>query len=152
LQLLSFGEADVAHFPYFEPPDGGTLAHALELLERLGATRSGRLTEVGRALARWPVAPRLARMLFEARELGVTRRGALAAALLSERDPFRRAPRGAREARHESDSDLVDRVAVLESSPRAAPWATATSSAGPRSSSCVRGADPTAGRRRASRH
>jgi ATP-dependent helicase HrpB len=116
LQLLSFGERDVAAFPFFEAPDGRALARSLELLERLDATRGGRLTDLGRALARWPVHPRLARVLHEARELGVARRGALAAALLSERDPFEvpRDVRGARVAAHESDSDVVDRVAALE--------------------------------------
>jgi len=116
LQLLAFGERDPATFPFFEAPDGRVLASSLELLERLGATRGGRLTDAGRTLARWPVHPRLARVLLEASALGVARRGALAAALLSERDPFEapRDGRGARAAAHESDSDVVDRVAWLE--------------------------------------
>jgi ATP-dependent RNA helicase HrpB len=123
LQLLAFGERDVANFPFFEAPEPRSLARGLELLERLGATRGGALTEVGRELAKLPVHPRLARLLHEARRLGIVRRGALAAALLAERDAFLRAPRrppashgpqAGRRARHDSDSDLVDRVAALE--------------------------------------
>lgn len=120
LQLLAFGERDVARFPFFEAPESRSLARGLELLERLGATHGGALSAVGRELAKLPVHPRLARLLIEARRLGVARRGALAAALLSERDAFTRArrpadaPHGGRRARHDSDSDLVDRVAALE--------------------------------------
>src|SRR5207302_7166141 len=37
LQLLSWGEKDVAHFPWLEAPPGATVAQALALLRRLGA-------------------------------------------------------------------------------------------------------------------
>ncbi len=121
-QLLAFGERDLAAFPFLEAPEPAALARALELLELLGATSGGALTGRGRAMAELPVHPRLARLLLEGRERGVARRAALAAALLSERDPFLREPRPAsaaagprrRAARHESDSDVVDRVAALE--------------------------------------
>jgi ATP-dependent helicase HrpB len=91
------------------------MARASRLLERLGATRGGTLTEVGRRMAAIPAPPRLARLLLAGEEHGVGERAALAAALLSERDPFLRAGRGPRrEAAHDSDSDVVDRVAALE--------------------------------------
>jgi ATP-dependent helicase HrpB len=87
---------------------------------RLGALDARGLTELGRALARIPAHPRIARLLLEGRRRGCAGWSALAAALLSERDPFLRAPRG-RELRsrggtnrHHSDSDLLDRVVVLE--------------------------------------
>jgi len=120
LQLLAFGERDVAAVPFLEPPDAARLSRALDLLERLGATRRGRVTELGQAMAALPVAPRLARLLLDGQRLGVARRAAIAAALLSERDPFTRGPpgpggrRGRRAAEHESESDVVDEVAALE--------------------------------------
>jgi ATP-dependent helicase HrpB len=122
LQLLAFGETKLAEFPWFEAPPAAALQRARELLELLGATKGGALTATGRAMAQVPAAPRLARLLLEGQRLGVAARAALAAALLSEREPFLRDARerggagfGARRAaQHESDSDLIDRVAALE--------------------------------------
>ena len=48
------------------------------------------ITELGRAMARLPVHPRLARMLIEGKRYEQSPSVALAAALLSERDPFDR--------------------------------------------------------------
>src|SRR5690606_13014061 len=93
------------------------LAEAAALLERLGATRGGVLSEVGRALARIPAPPRIARLLFEGARRGVLERAALAAALLAERDPFLREHRGPHTAQrraHASFSDVLDRVRALE--------------------------------------
>jgi ATP-dependent helicase HrpB len=57
-------------------------------------------------------------MLVEGARLGALGRAALAAAMLAERDPFRAPASGGRpsEAHHTSDSDVLDRVAVLEGS------------------------------------
>ncbi|HVR99426.1 MAG TPA: ATP-dependent helicase C-terminal domain-containing protein, partial [Thermoanaerobaculia bacterium] len=109
LQLLAWGESDLAAFPWFEPPEPAALAGALDLLRQLGATDEHGVTSLGRTLARLPVHPRLARLLVEGHRLGVPREAALAAAVLSERDPFPRAP-----ASRPSRSDLLDRVDALE--------------------------------------
>lgn len=108
LQLLTLGEADVLMFPWFEPPREATVTQALTLLRRLGALGDG-VTDLGRAMARLPVQPRLARLLIEGQRLGDTARAALAAALLSERDPFPRSTHA-----HGTRSDLLDRVEALE--------------------------------------
>jgi ATP-dependent helicase HrpB len=108
LQLMAMGES-VETFPWLDPPAEYAARQALELLDRLGGLQGGRLTELGRSLARLPVHPRLARLLLEGTRLGQPRRVALAAALLSERDPFPRGP-----ARHTTPSDLLDRVEALE--------------------------------------
>lgn len=116
LQLLALGEADVKRFPWLEPPRDDAIAHSLELLQRLGAVREGALTDIGQAMARLPVHPRLSRMLIEGHRLGHASRVALAAALLSERDPFVRGPRSdPRRHRAASDSDVLDRVHAIES-------------------------------------
>ncbi len=116
LQLHAWGEADVAAFPWFEPPRELSLAQADKLLTRLGALEAGQITELGQVLSRLPAHPRVARLLIEGHKLGIPERAALAAALLSERNPFqtRSGPHERRQAQHQSESDVVDRVAQLE--------------------------------------
>jgi len=117
LQLLAWGEADVARFPWFEPPRELSIARAVALLRRLGAIDESAVTEVGRLMVRLPVHPRVARLLIEGHLLGIGRRAALAAALLSERSPFATSfgsTRGRRQVQHHSESDVVDRISILE--------------------------------------
>jgi len=116
LQLLAWGEGDLAAFDWFEAPDLATLAAATDLLRRLGATGPHGLTPTGAAMARLPVHPRLARLLLEGHRLGHSREAALLAALLAERDPFPRSPRFERGTgpRRSSRSDLLDRLDALE--------------------------------------
>jgi ATP-dependent helicase HrpB len=112
LELLCWGESDVARFGWYEPPPAAALEQALRLLERLGAWGERGVTPLGRRMARLPVHPRLARALIEGHSRGQAERVATACALLSERDPFRTSPQ--EESQHTSDSDLLDRVAALE--------------------------------------
>lgn len=65
LTVLAWG-ADPLAFGWFDPPAGERAAAALAWLERLGAARGGRVTPLGRRLARLPLHPRLARVLVEA--------------------------------------------------------------------------------------
>ncbi len=114
LQLHSWGENDLSHFGWYEAPADSALARARALLERLGAVDArGVTTPLGRRMAAMPTHPRLARLLLAGEEFACAERAALAAALLSERDPFLRS-RERRGARHVSDSDLFDRVRALE--------------------------------------
>ncbi len=108
LNLLALGES-VDTFPWLDRPNEHSVQQAMDLLERLGAIANRRLTELGRSMARLPVHPRLARMLLEGAGLGELPQVALAAALLSERDPFPRGP-----APHATPSDLLDRMEALE--------------------------------------
>lgn len=114
LQLKAWGETDVLAFPWFEPPRAESIAHAESVLQRLSAIDlHGNVTELGSILAKLPVHPRLGRLLIEGTRLGQPARAALAAALLSERDPFEshasRVPHAAA-----SQSDVLDRVEALE--------------------------------------
>ena len=111
LQLLALGEK-VDTFPWLDPPKEHVVAQATELLDRLGATDNGSLTDLGRSMARLPVHPRLGRMLIEGARLGDTRRTTLVAALLANRDPFPRCP-----VEHTTSSDLLDRIEALEGGP-----------------------------------
>ncbi len=117
LQLLALGEAD--DFRWLDPPPPDALANARRLLQLLGATDGDdQITPLGRELARLPAHPRLGRLLLAGAQRGVLRETAVAAALLSDRDPFRAADfahRGPRDfGRVRSRSDIVDRVLALQ--------------------------------------
>jgi ATP-dependent helicase HrpB len=117
LQLLCLGETDVLHFPWLEPPKEATVTQALALLRRLGAVDDRSATKLGREMARLPVHPRLGRLLIEGQRFGRPERVALAAALLSERDPFARSLDEAAFSagpRHATPSDVLDRIEALE--------------------------------------
>lgn len=122
LELWSWGETDVLAFPWFESPSPSAVETALAVLTRLGAIEAGALTDIGKVMARLPVPPRIARLLIEGCRRGCANRTALAAALLSERDPFLRSTGGARgqdrgprtAVNYVSRSDVLDRVAALE--------------------------------------
>ncbi len=121
LHLLCLGE-DVRTFPWLEAPKPAAVEQALELLQRLDAIGepgrvsvwSAEVTDVGRDIARMPVSPRLGRMLLEGQRLGDVRRVALAAALLSERDPFQRSNRPQTLTKHRTHSDVLDRLEAIE--------------------------------------
>jgi ATP-dependent helicase HrpB len=116
LQLLALGEKDVKRFPWLEPPQATSVEQALELLRRLGALDDGGMTQIGSVLARLPVHPRLGRLLVEGRARREEQAAALAAVLLSERDPFLRpVDRPQADARrHRTTSDVLDRMDVIE--------------------------------------
>jgi len=115
LQLLAWGEHDVHAFPWFEKPPAQIIDRALELLDRLDAINGGKLTELGRAMARFPLQPRFARLLIEGALLGQPRRAALCAAVLSERPPFRRSDQPYARATHHTESDVLAQVHAIES-------------------------------------
>jgi ATP-dependent helicase HrpB len=121
LQLLAWGEPDLAAFDWLEPPDPPALAAATLLLRQLGAIDGHGVTALGRTMARLPVHPRLARLLAEGHRRGRTGEAALLAALLSERDPFPRGLRGAG-PRRASRSDLLDRLDALEAFEKRQAW------------------------------
>ncbi|MCG2801249.1 MAG: ATP-dependent RNA helicase HrpA [Cellulomonas sp.] len=99
LQMVAVGVVetpdDVARFPFVDPPDTRSVRDGVALLTELGAlaadeTGHVRLTATGKALARLPVDPRLARMVVEAGRRGVAREVVVIAAALSIQDPRER--------------------------------------------------------------
>jgi ATP-dependent helicase HrpB len=117
LQLLAMGESE--EFPWLDAPHQDAVASARRLLALIGATDDqGQITPLGRELARLPAHPRLGRLLLAGAKHGVLRETSIAAALLSERDPFRAAEHARRGPREygtvRSRSDVVDRVLALE--------------------------------------
>jgi ATP-dependent helicase HrpB len=93
LQAMNM-ELDSIH--WLDAPPAAAVDHAADLLRQLGATGN-----TAREMARYPLHPRLSRLMVEARRRGVPRDGCAIAALLSagERLPAR--------APHASRSDLL---------------------------------------------
>lgn len=86
LSIRAAGKHGFADVPWFEPPPDAAARAADDLLVRLGAIdRAGALTDRGRAMLRYPVHPRLARLLEHGVATGVGPIAAGAAALLAER-------------------------------------------------------------------
>lgn len=124
LDVLGWAARDPRRFGWFEEPPAPALEAGLALLRRLGAVgRDGHeLAPLGRRMALLPLHPRLSAVLLSAQALGRPRRGALLAALLSEREVLasRRAlwQGEAREALPTSDSDLLSRLELVEEAER----------------------------------
>ncbi|MEZ5567966.1 MAG: ATP-dependent RNA helicase HrpA [Halioglobus sp.] len=91
LQMLSLGLGDVADFPFIDPPDSRLIRDGYKLLEELGAVDArGRITRMGGRMARFPVDPRLARMVLEAVAQGCVEEVLVIASALSVQDPRER--------------------------------------------------------------
>ena len=78
---------DVATFPFIDPPDPRAIGDAERLLHELQALDDGKLTAVGRAMARLPVDPRLARMLVAAGRSGALAEALIVVSALAAQDP-----------------------------------------------------------------
>ncbi|MDQ1596630.1 MAG: ATP-dependent helicase HrpA, partial [Microbacteriaceae bacterium] len=107
LQMISLGLGDIAGFPFLQPPDSRGIKDGLDLLKELGAVRDPRgsssergtsprietgpqITQVGKQLTQLPIDPRLARMVIESKQHGVTREVMAIVAGLSIQDPRER--------------------------------------------------------------
>jgi len=114
LELHGAGVADPRAFPWLDPPPDAAIEAAETLLRRLGALEPGAvatLSEIGRAMLRLPLHPRLARLVVETGRAGAGELGAAAAALLGERR-VRRGPGPERRASADLLLELEDLDAV----------------------------------------
>jgi ATP-dependent helicase HrpA len=68
LRMAALNLGEPSGFPFLDLPRRTSIHEAERLLADLGAMHSGRLTEIGRAMSRLPVEPRVARMLLAAKE------------------------------------------------------------------------------------
>ncbi|MDP2904008.1 MAG: ATP-dependent RNA helicase HrpA [Methylovulum sp.] len=88
LQMAALNLGDIEDFPFIEPPDekmirdGKTMLHEVNALDK-----SGKLTDTGRQLAKFPTDPKLARMLIAAHDEGCLHEVAIIVAGLSVQDP-----------------------------------------------------------------
>lgn len=87
LELAFWGVSDPDQLQWLDLPRKGAWTSAGDLLKTLGALDAkGRITGLGRKMARLPVHPRLAAMLLAGIDLHLGATASLIAALLSERD------------------------------------------------------------------
>ncbi|QIB34401.1 ATP-dependent helicase HrpB [Ancylobacter pratisalsi] len=86
LDLMVWGARDPGSLAFLDPPPQPAVKEARALLRNLGALDAdGRVTDLGHAMARLPLEPRLARMVIEGARRGAGEEAASIAAILSER-------------------------------------------------------------------
>ena len=92
LQMLELKLGDVAAFPFVDPPDPRLIRDGYKVLQELGAVDGkGKLSTVGRRMARLPVDPRLARMVLAALEQDCLAEILVIASAMAVQDPRERA-------------------------------------------------------------
>ncbi len=107
LQMAAIGLGDVPKFPFIDPPDARNIADGLTLLTELNAFKNGKITGLGRKLARLPVDPRIGRMILEADRNGCVREVLIIASALSITDPRER-PTDAQQASDDKHRRFAD--------------------------------------------
>ena len=94
LRMKSLGLGDVEDFPFLDPPSGRAISEGYRVLQELGALDDAReLTPLGQQLARFPVDPRIARMILAGVAHGCLADVLVLAAALNVQD-VRERPRG----------------------------------------------------------
>ncbi|WP_394823111.1 ATP-dependent RNA helicase HrpA [Pendulispora albinea] len=108
LRMKALGLGDVEDFPFLDPPQPKAIAEGYRVLEELGALGPKRdLTPLGERLARFPVDPRIGRMILAGSELGCLREVLVIAAALNIQDPRER-PRDAQQKADEQHRKFRD--------------------------------------------
>jgi ATP-dependent helicase HrpA len=88
LRMKALGLAEIEDFPFLEPPDSRAIADGFKLLEELGAVDAQHaLTETGRQLAKFPIDPRIGRMILAAKAENCLTEVLIIASALSVADP-----------------------------------------------------------------
>ncbi|MCX7076322.1 MAG: ATP-dependent RNA helicase HrpA, partial [Methylococcales bacterium] len=88
LQMTALNLGDIADFPFIEPPDDKMIRDGKSsLLEVNALDKTGKLTEIGKQLAKFPTDPKLARMLIAAQEQVCLKEVSVIVAALSIQDP-----------------------------------------------------------------
>ncbi len=91
LQMLTLGLGEVQRFPFIDPPEQPAIKAGYQLLWELRAVdERNSITKLGRQLSRFPVDPRLARMLIEAQGQGSLAEVLVIASGLTIQDPRER--------------------------------------------------------------
>ena len=88
LQMMTLNLGDIEDFPFIEPPDDKMIRDGKTVLHEVNALdKQGKLTEVGKQLAKFPTDPKIARMLLAAAEEHCLSEVAIIASALSIQDP-----------------------------------------------------------------
>jgi ATP-dependent helicase HrpA len=118
-ELLKIGPLD--SMPLLDPPRPEMIRDGMATLQEIGAIdEESRVTEIGRKLGRWPVSPRVGRMLIEADKNGCLADVLIIAAALEAQDVRLRPPekQGEADAAHEKfldpQSDFVSFLRIWD--------------------------------------
>jgi ATP-dependent helicase HrpA len=88
LQMAALNLGDIADFPFLEPPDDKMIRDGKTMLAEVNALdKAGKLTDIGKQLAKFPTDPKLARMLLAAAEEHCLTEVSIIVAVLSVQDP-----------------------------------------------------------------
>ncbi|MFT5636691.1 MAG: ATP-dependent helicase HrpA, partial [Cognaticolwellia sp.] len=94
LQMLALDLGEIANFPFVQPPDNRNINDGVKLLEELAAIDANsnqvKLTPIGRSLSKFPIDPRLAKMILTAADLGCIEQIFIIVSALSIQDPRER--------------------------------------------------------------
>jgi len=108
LRMKALGLGDVEDFPFLDPPHSRSITEGYRVLQELGALGEEReLTPLGARLARFPVDPRVGRMILASAELGCLPEMLVVAAALNIQDPRER-PRGLEQKADQQQRQFVD--------------------------------------------
>ncbi len=93
VHIKSLGIDDIESLPWLDPPRPEAVREGMNVLRELSAVdEAGLLTEIGRKIARWPVDPRVGRILIEAERNGCLNDALIVAAAIETQDPRVRPP------------------------------------------------------------
>ncbi|MEJ7602996.1 MAG: ATP-dependent RNA helicase HrpA, partial [Kofleriaceae bacterium] len=108
LRMKSLQLGDIEQFPFLDPPQSRAIQEGYRVLEELDAIDdTGKLTEIGHQLGRFPVDPRLGRMILGGRDEGALREVLVIAAALGLQDPRDR-PQAAQQRADEAHRKFRD--------------------------------------------
>ncbi|GAA0819679.1 ATP-dependent RNA helicase HrpA [Colwellia asteriadis] len=113
LQMLALDLGNISEFPFVEAPDNRNITDGMRLLEEIDAIDSNtnnvaRLTKAGRLLAKFPIDPRLAKMVMTSIELGCIEQVLVIVSALSIQDPRER-PHEKKQASDEKHNRFKDK-------------------------------------------
>ncbi len=87
LQMQALRLGNIEDFPFVDPPDPRFIKDGLRLLEEIQAVENGCINKLGQQLSRFPVDPRLARMIIAAGEFHCLMEILVIVSALSIQDP-----------------------------------------------------------------
>jgi ATP-dependent helicase HrpA len=108
LQMLALRLGDVNDFPFVDPPTEKMINDGFTLLTELGAVNDERqLTQIGWQLSKWPIDPRIGRMILAAKQENCLHEVLIIASALSIQDPRER-PMDAQQAADTAQKRFIE--------------------------------------------
>lgn len=112
LELAKWGDPEKTRLSWIDPPSIVSMVEARSVLKQLGAIdHPGKVTDTGRRMSELPLHPRLAAIVMEGESMGVPSLACDLAAIISEREIYRREYL---QNRHSVRCDFTDRLETLD--------------------------------------